>query len=381
MSDDVRRALEDAGRRAAPDPDPAFGDALEARLLAVRASLPPEGSPPPRDGRGRRRWGLATGAAAIVAAVAVIAILVTGPMVPRQLPVDAPELAAPVNVEVALVDGTVLEDPDGLLLPEGAVVRVGEGGYARIGDTELGPGDVATIRDGRLEIEHASPVAVGPTSTPGRTPRPDATGRDPTPRPRPSRTPDATPRRTPAPTRTPAATPAPDRTPAPTAPPTPAPTRAPGTEPPPVDASPTPTPQPPVRRPRLRARLVAEHRIAVRWTETFRARRYVLVATTSRSGAAPDPVYPGSRVLGEFATPPEVRLRYRVPLGVTEVRLQVVALRGDGSVLRRSRIVAIPIPAGDATGDPTTSPVPGASPAPSAPGPTPTPSATPSAAP
>jgi hypothetical protein len=142
-------------------------------------------------------------------------------------------------------------------------------------------------------------------------------------------------------------------------------------------ASPTPTPQPVVRRPRLRARLVADHRIAVRWTETYRARSYVLIVTTSRSGAAaPDPVYPGSRVLGEFATPPERALRYRVPLEVTQVRLQVVALRGDGTVLRRSRIVTIDLPPGDATGEPTASPVPGASSAPT-PGPTPSPSPSP----
>ena len=102
----------------------------------------------------------------------------------------------------------------------------------------------------------------------------------------------------------------------------------------------------------------------------------MLVITRSRNGPASDPVYPGSRVLGEFAAPPESPLRYRVPDGVVEVRLMVVALRKDGSVLRRSRIVTVTIPApGDTTGSGS-----GATPTPSTsagPDPTPVPSATP----
>jgi hypothetical protein len=109
----------------------------------------------------------------------------------------------------------------------------------------------------------------------------------------------------------------------------------------------------------------------VTWTETWRARSYVLVASLSRNGPAPDPVYPGSRILGEFAAPPESRLRYRVPAGVVEVKLQVVALRANGSVLRRSRIVTLVIPqaptspSGDLTGgSPTAQPAPGITPDP-----------------
>jgi hypothetical protein len=99
-----------------------------------------------------------------------------------------------------------------------------------------------------------------------------------------------------------------------------------------------------IRRPRLRARLIDGPRIAVTWTETWRARSYVLLATLSRAGSAPDPTYPGARVLGEYATPPDRALRFRVPAGVTEVKLMVVALRGNGSVLRASRIVTITVP-------------------------------------
>ena len=121
-------------------------------------------------------------------------------------------------------------------------------------------------------------------------------------------------------------------------------------------------------------RLIDGPRIAVTWTATWSAQRYVLVVTASRSGPAPKPVYPGSRVLGEFAAPPDPRLRYRVPDGVDEVRLMVVALRSDGSVLRRSRVVTITLPStGDTAGS---SPDPGATPT-STPTTTPTPSPAP----
>ena len=97
-------------------------------------------------------------------------------------------------------------------------------------------------------------------------------------------------------------------------------------------------------RPRLRARLVAGPRIAVRWTATWNAASYVLVITRSRTGSAPDPVYPGAKVSVQYAAPPVKPIHIRVPDGVTEFRLMVVALRADGSVLRRSTIVVVAIP-------------------------------------
>ena len=65
----------------------------------------------------------------------------------------APELAQQVNVQVALSDGTVLDNPVGVPLPDGATITVGEGGYALIGGTELHPGDVAIIQQGRIQVE------------------------------------------------------------------------------------------------------------------------------------------------------------------------------------------------------------------------------------
>ena len=346
MNDDVRRLLEEAGERPVSAPDPAFADALEARLLAVAASVPsasasapgPASAPRPapervrsrRTGPARLRLALAGGLLAGTAAVAVLLGLAWGGR-----PVAPPELSSPVNVEVALADGTILEDPDGLRLPDGAVIRVGAGGSARIGDTVLAPGDVATVEQGRLSVEHDQPVG----AVPGATPSPDqpvhATA---TPRPTPA------PTRTPAPAATPTASPTgPPPTPSPSPARTPEPTGQPGT---PVPARtsppPTPAPTPTIARPRLRARVLFEPvRIRVTWTATPGAASYVLVTSRSRVGPAPRPRYPDGRILGEFSRPPETPLRYLVPEGVIEVKLLVVALAPDGTVLARSRILTL----------------------------------------
>ncbi len=364
MSDDVRRRLEEAGDRPAPPPDPGFADALEARLRAVAATIPPASTPPLRPRRAATgRWAAAAGLAAVILVVAALGLglgradRAVGP---------GAALAAPVNVEVVLANGTILEDPDGLLLPEGAVVRVGDGGSARIAGVELRAGDVATVgRDG-VEVMRPTPVAVLPDPSPDGT-RPPATtpatasGSPPIP-PTPAPSPSPVPQRTSSPGPTSEATRSPTATGA----------AATAT----ATARPTPTPTPAIVRPRLRAVLGDGRRIAVRWTATWSAARYVLVAAVSRSGPAADPVYPGSRVLGEFALPPSRAFRVRVPDGVVEVRLMVAALREDGRVLRRSRIVTLTIPAltDPAASDPSSSLAPTAEPAsPEAPSPTPVP--------
>jgi hypothetical protein len=361
VSDDLRRRLDEAGRRPAPPPDPAFADSLEERLLAVRASLPSAPAPvPPARSRPRIPVGRWVTAAAVAAVIVLVAGLGLGLLRPDPTPSLGLALAGPVNVEVALADGTILEDPDGLLLPEGAVVTVGEGGSARIGDTVLRPGDVVVVEGDRLEVQRPTPVGAVPDPTPGPTARPAATERPATSEPTtpPPDRPDATATPSPAPTAPPART----------AEPTPPPART----DPPATAQPTPTPTPAILRPRLRARLVDGPRIAIRWTATVGAARYVLVATASRSGPAADPAYPGARVIGTFAAPPERAVRIRVPDGIVEVRLMVVALREDGRVLRRSRIVTIAIPV---PGEPL-----GSSPSPSS-GPSPTPPFEPSPTP
>ena len=378
MSDDPRGLLDEAGSRPAPDPDPAFVDALDQRLRAVAASRTqaadagdpaPGRSPAPRSDRSRRRR--LTGAIGALAVAGVVAVAVIGTWT-GSAPRQPSTLDAPVNVEVALADGTILEDPAGLVLPDGAVITVGAGGSARIGSTVLEPGDVATVRDGRIDIRHP---ATGAVASPGGGPPSLAPA---------SPTPTRKPVSLVAPTATPtAARPTPRVTPPPA-------TRTPGPSEVTASATPGTTPTatsatPAIRRPRLRARLLENGRVAVTWTATERARRYVLVVTRSRSGPARDPVYPGSRVLGEFVVPPPTPLRYRVPDGVVETRLMVVALRRDGSVLRRSNIVVVSIPAaGETTGSgddsppaslPTPTPALPSSSTPASPSPSPSPDA------
>ena len=340
MSDDLRRRLEATGRRPVPGPDQAFADGLETRLLAVAASLPPSG-PSPRRTRLRLMLG-----ATLLAGAAVALVIAIGADADR--PIAPPDLEAPVNTEVVLVDGTVLEDPDGLRLPEGAVISVGEGGSARVGETLLRPGDVATVEQGRIRVDHGQPATSGKS---GRA--------TPTPSPMPSRRPSLGATRTPRPTATPSQTatpapihpspsPAPTRVPAMQAP-TPVPSRAPATtsSPSPPTTLPTaaptaaPTASPTIVRPRLRARFVLPDGIRVTWTAVPGASSYVLVASGSEVAPAPRPRYPGGRVVGQFTQAPEAPLRFRVPDGTVEVRLLVAALAPDGTVMSRSRVVTL----------------------------------------
>jgi hypothetical protein len=347
MNDDLRRRLEDAGKRPVPGPDPAFADTLEARLRAIASEPAAEPHPvafvPTGTGRHSARFRFRLGiGGAVLAGVTAVAMLV-GVLGRPGGPAAPPELSAPVNVVVALDDGTILEDPDGLRLPDGAVISVGAGGSARIGDIVLAPGDVARVEQGRLNVEHdqavgSVPGTARPPGTPDTRPSPYAT-------PFPSRFPGATPTRTPgsggtAPTPSPART----STPVPTA--TPESTR--------TAAPPTPSPSPTIVRPILRARvLTAPTRVRVTWTATPGAASYALVTTRSRGGTAARPVYPGSRILGVFSHPPATPLRFRVPDGVTEVKLMVVALRADGTVIARSRVITLAIPVTATTATPT----------------------------
>jgi hypothetical protein len=97
---------------------------------------------------------------------------------------------------------------------------------------------------------------------------------------------------------------------------------------------------------RLRARVVAPDLVSVTWTGTPAASRYLLVATVSRDGPAPDPTYPGAKVMGDFTHPPVSPLRIRVPAGVVEIRFRVIAFRADGKRLTRSNVVTVTLPGG-----------------------------------
>ena len=179
MNDDPRRDLEAAGRRPVPAPRPEFEAALEERLLAMARTPVPAAPPAPPAGPARVRRRLAFGfAGGLAGAAALIAIaIVVGTLGARPSP-DL-ELTAAVNVEVALSDGTTLVDPDGLLLPDGSVIRVGAGGSARIGDVVLRAGDVATVDAGRLQVRPGS-EASRPTGSVPPTASPDGSAPPPT---------------------------------------------------------------------------------------------------------------------------------------------------------------------------------------------------------
>ena len=144
MSDETRRRLEQAGSRPVPEPDPAFADAAGGSAAGGRRDV----AGPARAHRTRPLAGAAT---------TVDRAGPRGAERPRRRPgrhASGPRTANPAlrrclrvrsTSTVALTDGTVLDATDGLSLPDGAVVTVGEGGYARIGDQVLRAGDVVTI--------------------------------------------------------------------------------------------------------------------------------------------------------------------------------------------------------------------------------------------
>ena len=336
MNDEIRRQLEAAGRRANPEPGPEFADALEARLRSVAAGLAPADARQPHRRWGRlrlsERWRPVRPTAVVgLLTVVLLAIAIAGGLGDHGT--SSLELTGANNVEVALIDGTTLVDPDGLLLPDGAVVRVGADGSARIGDVRLDAGDVATVAGRRLRIERAGatglivPGASAATTTPATatpaTALPSPT-RSPTEAP-PSSAPTSTPR--PVGTATGSAQPSPDRS----------------TPPPTATLRPSSPPTVDTVRIKLAAKAVGLSEVGAIWTGLPKASRYILVASASRQGPAAGPRYPGSTVIGEFAYPPRDPLRFRVPLGVVDIRLMVVALTADGVELARSNIVIVPL--------------------------------------
>jgi len=332
VSRDPRSKLQQAGARHAPQPDPAFADALEARLRAVPTSMPPappvmsvSGGAKPSDRIWRRVW-VRPLAAGIVVAALVLAAVAQGGLAP-QYSVPPLELTAAVNVTVQLADGTTVQNPEDMVLPEGAIVTVGAGGSARIGNVTVNPGEVAVVHGGRAQVErpkqgtastalatplHGSPGAppsgaIGSTQ-PGATPDPSA--------------------------------PAGSMAPAPSASPAPAPSASPAASPAPIVAA------------LLQAHLAGAHTIAIDWTRTAGAKSYVLVMTRSNVGPAPRPAYPGSRILGTFSRPPAAPVQFVLASGVIQVKLMVVALDKNGHELARSLIVRVIV------GSPSASPVP-----------------------
>jgi hypothetical protein len=345
MNDDIRRQLEDAGRRDTPEPPEAFVRSLGARLLTQAQETPPVTSAPSGPVRGWSIARLTAGLAAVVLASFVALTIFVGGQRTGSL-----ELIDPVHVVVVLADGTRLVDPDGLLIPDGAVIEVGVDGSARIGDSILVAGDRATVDARRLRVDPRGSFAavppgsatafVAPSAARTQTPSPSAVEPTETP----SRTGSAS-----TPTPTPRST---------------------GTPTPRSDPSPTPSPATDAKLLKLRARNGGPAEVLAAWNRVPGARRYLLIGSGSRHGPAVDPTYPGSRVIARFARRPDFPLSFTVNEAVVEIRLQVIALGVDGVVLDRSNIVRVRFDdlAGDpaSSGDPGSDETDGASPSPTA---------------
>jgi len=157
---DLRDALEAVGRRPTPAPRPDFVASLEARLLGGAGAQPladdapdrgPDVAPvvplhrPALTGRITVLVGSAAAAVAAVVLVGSLSGWFGGGSDATNI-----ELTDAVETTVELPDGTVVRGEEGLLLPDGAVVRTGPEGTAAAGGTEIGPGEEATVQDGKL---------------------------------------------------------------------------------------------------------------------------------------------------------------------------------------------------------------------------------------
>lgn len=169
---DVRTLLEEAGTHDVPAPRPEFVAALEARLLGDTV---PFAAPTPitaAPSRIRTRSWIAR--PALVGIAASIAAVVLAGALAGWFGQDATQrrlqLAASHDTLVVLPDGSQVDGTKGLDLPEGTVVKTGPNGHATIGPVDLGPGQVATVTAGRLQISvtvpSLPPVTVPTVTTP-----------------------------------------------------------------------------------------------------------------------------------------------------------------------------------------------------------------------
>lgn len=170
--DDMRRRLEETGRSAAPPPDPAFAQALEDRLRAVHATLRADDAAQAarRSGRGvpMRAWWRSP---VPVAAAMALAVAVSLGVLLR--PPAGVELATAFDATVTLPDGSSVPAEAGQRLREGAVVLTGPRGRVVWEGLLLGPGEMAVVRDGRLErVAQARPLPPGDGAQPAPPPRP-----------------------------------------------------------------------------------------------------------------------------------------------------------------------------------------------------------------
>ena len=110
--------------------------------------------------RGGRRVAVLTGAAAATIAALVLAGALSG-WFGQGADGRNPQLTDAVDTTVQLPSGEVVRGEEGLLLPDGAVVRTGPDGTAAADGVEIGPGQQSTVEDGKL-----LPPVTAPTTPP-----------------------------------------------------------------------------------------------------------------------------------------------------------------------------------------------------------------------
>jgi hypothetical protein len=155
---DLRESLEAIGRRPVPAPRADFVASLEARLGGAtpsaergtaRATPDVATVVPLRKPSSMGRITVLMGSAAAAVAAIVLAGSLAGWFGGGSDAANI-ELTDAVETTVQLPDGSVVRGEEGLLLPDGAVVRTGPEGTAAAGGVEIGPGEEATVEDGEL---------------------------------------------------------------------------------------------------------------------------------------------------------------------------------------------------------------------------------------
>lgn len=167
MNDDLERQLERWGRSSPPAVNQALANRLESELRRIAA----EKTRPQR----RPIWQPLIGITA--AAVLVVAGFLA---LDRDGMAEIVVLSTSENAVVILPDGTEIESPSELGLPEGSRIEIGSAGSATVGDVILGAGSVVEIVDGRVEVLSSPPAptsatTVAPTADPSTTTQPTST--------------------------------------------------------------------------------------------------------------------------------------------------------------------------------------------------------------
>jgi hypothetical protein len=171
---DIRRSLAGIAQQPTPVPSASFVADLERRLLEQAGAARPERVAVLTPRSHRPRLAPMVSAAAAVVAALVLAGALGGWFGSGPTSHDV-ALTAAVDTTVTLPDGSVVDGRTGLTLPDGAVVRTGPNGHASAGDVELGPDLEAVVNDGHLELRKATPVSAAPAATPSA-PAADAGG-------------------------------------------------------------------------------------------------------------------------------------------------------------------------------------------------------------